>query len=551
MVEAASPEPAKAGYTSESTRRLNDLAASVLAGDSTEDEVLQQIERISECIGELGDEERRQLEELTRLLNMDAGQSDLLDKLSSDAAITIHISHDGMTASLSIRPATGRGKVAEHRHVIALLDRKGVNRGVDHEAIAMAVKRSQEGDVISDEVIARGCEPVAGEPPRVSLHVRANSGCDPVTIDPDAVTDDAVYADKAKDNWVCDAGDTVLTILAAGAGEPGFTVTGQEIPPPPPEPVSIHAGPNVTQDDNHFVAAVGGLVLFDGHTVEVRQMLVLDGDRSGKDGPIDFDGDVTVRGNLRSGAHVKATGHIAIEGSVEAASVESTGGDVYLRHGVAGQHEATIRAANDIYSRFVENATLIAGNDITVDIGALHSRLIAGRAVHVVRGRGQVIGGTVMAADLIEAKQVGATSGVRSQLHVGLSRQIMEKVGRIDEQIARLRVKREGAAEVADKMARAVGDPAELTDDERATYTRLRQVQLVCDVQVRQLNRQHDEVLAEGARQTHGRVEVSGALMPKVTVRIGDAELDNDEVRRGCRISYDEAQQQLRIDGVR
>ena len=292
------------------------------------------------------------------------------------------------------------------------------------------------------------------------------------------------------------------------AGTQGYTALGEPIRPPLPTPRTINHGPNVEPQGNDFLAKCFGVVLFENDRIDVRRMLVIDYEVTGKCPPIEFDGDVHVRSLVRSGACITATGDITVDGSVEAAHIESTTGDIRLRHGVAGQHRGMIRAAGSISARFTENATLIAGQDILLDIGSLHSRLLAGRSIHLIRGRGQVIGGSIMAAELIEVKQAGSTSGVTTELSVGLSKPIMERRGTLDEQLTRLNAKREEATGIADKIKRTVGDPLNLKAEELKAYTSLRQVQLVCDVKIRTLSEQRNMGLAEGAEQTNGRIDI-------------------------------------------
>lgn len=540
-------------YTSESTRKLTTLADAFVAGDEGKDLLSGQIEQLANSIDELGDDERKQLEELTRLLQVDGEHADLVETLSQDAAFTTQLSDDRMLMSLSVRPALGQGKDLAVEDVVAHLRSEGIEKGVDLDAIRESINRASEGEMVEQVVIVAGRKPGVSTPERLALFARTTADEPPRRVLREGEEDEGDVGHRADADGIllCIEGDVVLARVPAVRGEPGFDAMNEPIEADPPASVDVEVGANVEQRDSVYVACVSGVVKYDGERIEVRRMLVIDRDVTANDPKLEFDGDLTIRASVRTGSVVKATGNITVEGTVEGATIESTGGDVHLSHGVAGHHQATIRADRDVYARFCENATMIAGRDITVDIGALHSRLIACGTVQLLRGRGQVIGGSAMAGNLIELKQAGANSGVETELHVGLDREVMEAVGRLDEESDRLRVRRDDAAELADKMERIVGDPACLTAEERRAYTNLRQVQLLADIRLRELSAKRDEVLAEGARRASGQVNVLGTLMPRVRVQIGDAVLENTEPRKRCRVRYEGSTGVLSVEPLR
>ncbi len=525
-------------YTSESTRRLVTLAEGVLGADrelSNVQDVLDQLESLGDSLSE---DQQAQINELAELLVDDPEAGAAAKSLSQDGRFACAPSDDKMELRLAVHPPLGRGEPVAFDDVVNWLKQQRITRGLEINAVRMAVSKAADGQTAQDVVIVRGRKPQPGTPERVQLFARRGTDRELEPITDHRPADGGLRT--------CREGDVILQRHPATAGTPGYDALGQTLKPQRGQSYALSVGPNVEARDEQCIAKVGGVVQFDGHHLEVRRMLLLDQDLTAK-AQIDFDGDIQIRAAVRSGAHVEATGDILVDGPVEAAHIESTSGDIKLKHGVAGQHEALIRAHGSITTRFAENATLFAGDDILVDIGALHSRLVAGRAIHMSRGRGQVIGGSAMAAELIELKQAGSTSGVATELSVGLSRQTMEAVGAIDEQIARLGLKQEQARQLADKIKRTVGDPKSLQESERKAYTSLRQVQLVCDVKIRTLTDQRDEVLADAARKAAGRIDVHTSIHPRVTIRIGDAELEFAEPRHRCRVVYNDKQQNLDV----
>ena len=540
------PTEQQRAYTSESTRRLTSHAEVLLSSSSDPEQMMKAIEKIADSVDQLSDEERKQLEELTRLFHLDEDNAQMAETLSQDAAFRFDVSGDKMSITLSIRPAVGNGHVLTQDDIINELRQMNVGPGILIDELKETIDQAAAGESVESVLVVQGRGPSESTADTLALFARHKSDDDLHQIDLE-LEKEAIQTGRL----LCKEGDVILMRVPGREGEPGFDALNHPLPADPPATVEFSVGPNVKQVEDQAVAAVAGVVVFDGNHIEVRQVLVIDQDVTANDDPIDFDGEVSIRAAVRMGARVRASGNISVDGSVEGAHIESTGGDIRLRHGVAGHNEAMIKAEGDINARFAENATLMAGRSIVIDIGSMHSRLIAGKSIHMIRGRGQVIGGSTMAGDLIEVKQAGATSGVPTLIHVGLSREVMEQLGMFDEEIAKVQVQREQACELADKMARTVGDPTTLTAEERKAYTRLRQVQLVSDVKIREIRSRRDEVLADSARLTGGRIDITGKMMPQVQIRIGDADLVNDMPRQHCRIRYQDATGKLVMDGVR
>jgi len=537
----------QAKFTSSAVRRLVDQASASLSVDKDLQDLDAVLADLTAKADELSPEQQAQVNELSRLLAADPEAATTAGALKQDAAFELTATEDKMQLLLSIRPALAGGRDVAVDDIVAAIKQRQIERGVSMDAIRRAVAEAADGVRVDPCVIVSGEPSTEGEPEHVELFARTAIREPLERIDLATV----LQPEGKPPTLICCEGDVVLKRIAPKPGRPGFNALGQAIEPPKPATLTITSGPNVAFENDEYRALVSGVLLFDGGRIEVRRMLVVDQDVKANRDAIDFDGDVHIRAAVRSGAEVRATGNIVIDGNVEAATIESTGGDVELNHGVTGQHEAMIRAEGDVTARFAENVTIFAGRDITIGMGVLHSRLIAGKAVHLTRGRGQMVGGSAMAGELIEIKQVGSTSGVATELCVGLSRAVMEKLGQLDEQNARLKAKREEARELADQMQRTVGDPLKLQPAELKAYTELRRVQLVCDVKIKTLEDKREQVMAESARQTGGRVDVQVTLMPKVRVRIGDAELLNKEQHPRCRLVYKQADQSIDVVPLR
>ncbi len=418
------------------------------------------------------------------------------------------------------------------------MKQRNINRGVDLKAIRRAVDHAaNRGEEMNDVVIVTGRPATLGSDAQLRRFARTSH---------DAVL--AVVSDKtlaSGEPLLCKQGDVVMQYVPPVPGEAGHTAVGQPLQPPEPQDAEFTVGKNIEQQDNDFIAAVTGVVAFEGHSVEARKALVIHKDVTHQSDPIDFDGDVQINGSVRSGAKYRAVGNIIIVGNVEAAEVESVEGDIILRSGVAGRNIAVIRAARDVNARFAESTSVVAGRDITLQVGSLHSRLIAHRAVNAVQGKGHIGGGMIMAGEKVPRQAIGARGGVPTHITVGLSSDTMKGLSQNDKHVARARQRREHCADLVSQIERAVGNPLKLSKKELQTYTKLRQLQVVCDVQIRKLNEQRRQLLSDGHRDLGGRVEVIVSTMPNVEIQIGDAEIDADGIHGPVTFLYDDQTGQI------
>jgi len=268
--------------------------------------------------------------------------------------------------------------------------------------------------------------------------------------------------------------------------------------------------------------------------------LILNQDVTRASDPIDFDGEVHIRGAVRGGVNVQATGRIIVEGMVEGATIHSRDDDVILRSGVAGRHLANIRAGRDVIARFAENAKLFAARDILMEVGSLHSHLTAGRTVMATDGKGSVAGGMIMAGELIETRQLGARSGTRTMVTVGVSADILPQLNQIDQQSTVLQGHFNSCDELIQQMERAVGDPKKLTDVELQTYIQLRQMKLGCEFKLRKLNEQRMELLDTSEKNAQARVRTLVNVHANVTVHIAGRKMELNEMRGPCTVRFDE-----------
>ncbi len=479
-------------------------------------------------------EERRKVRELSELMSRARCEAPVLAHLNGDGKFEITGSEDRMSLLLSVTPPLADGAPVDVNMIVERLGDNSNAGGVDMEALREATRAASAGQEIHDAVIARGRLPEAGRGESCVLFGRAAAD------QPLLETHASEQGSSLGMPWTCQAGDRILLRIPAEAGIDGYDAHGVILPAPAPPKLHIEAGQNVRVEGEFYFAEIDGVILNSyGYRIQVRPQLVISHDITGGDPPIDFPGELCIRGALRDGAVVAAKGDITIDGVVEGATITSRQGSITLHRGMVGRGRGVITAKEDVVAQFAENATVLAGNNITLHGGAMNCRLVAGLTVVLDGRKGRIIGGTTLAGERIVALQAGSPGGVQTELCVGLSTEAMKQVAEIDLDIAATRLRLEEAVELVGAIVRAVGRPEDLPAPRLELYAKLCQSELVCTQRIRQAGRRRQEVLERGAQDQNGSIDIQRKIFPGVTVRIGSAVHRHKEPGGGCRFGYD------------
>jgi len=204
-------------------------------------------------------------------------------------------------------------------------------------------------------------------------------------------------------------------------GVDGKTVTGKILPARSGNDIPLPVGTNVHvgDDGDTIISDINGQVIVAGGKVNVEPVLTVEGDVNLKTGNIIFLGTVIITGNVEDGFSVKAAGNIEVKGTVSKAELDAEG-DIIIYQGVNGKGGGKIKAGRSIWSRFMENSNVEAGNMVVVSDGIINSQVDAIKSIVVMGKRASIMGGRLRAGEEINAKVLGnSTSGTETICEVG------------------------------------------------------------------------------------------------------------------------------------
>ena len=353
------------------------------------------------------------------------------EKDESDAVISVKLSKDTMTATLTITPPFFTKPWPAESQLMDALKAKGILFGIDEGAVKTI---SELRVCCEDLVIAKGRPSQNGADARIELLVDPDKA--PV-VDEDSMESIDHRSRSAFVNVL--KGQEIAIKHPATLGENGISVVGTSLPSKPGKDVSFSFGEGLKLSEGNellLVAAVDGCLLKTKGKLTVMSELVVSSDVDFGVGNINFTGVVKIKGAVKEGFRVVSAGNIDIRETVEGAHVES-GGQVIIHGGVRGMNKADIIAEGNVTIGFADQVKIRSGESIYIKDALLHSFVSARDSVVVMGGqKSQIAGGKIEAGIDVTCQILGSEMGTKTDVMVGFSPELLERRKILREQVA-------------------------------------------------------------------------------------------------------------------
>ncbi len=467
-----------------------------------------------------------------------------------DATCQITVSDDKYRARLTVTPNYG-GKEITLASIQKALKEKEVTYGiVDTEKLQEIIDKGY----CTDFLVAEGVRAVDGIDSQFKSMMPATHERKP-KIDANGV---ANYRELGEIP-VVRKDSVVMQRIPAVQGKEGRTVFGEVVQPKIGETIpfskdmtGVYVNPN---DDDQLLSSVTGQPVPVPNGMTVSPILTLD-KVDFSTGNVNFDGAVVVKGDVVEGMSIEALEDVIINGNVIGANIKSMGGltikggvmgssqlfsnaDITIKNGVQGAEQPSdenhvndtqkIVARGSVIVEFVENYHVEAGYDIVISKYALNTELMAGNKIFAgaknSSNKSSIIGGSCCALMQVKAAVVGARSGIKTQLQVGLNPYMQKRLLDMKEDLS---TKQDELVYIGTLLAFYDDHPEKTTD---RMIAKLHRTLSKLNIDIKELKTEIDELTESFAIVDNARIVVDRGVFVGTEVQIGNVRWKAEENR--------------------
>lgn len=334
---------------------------------------------------------------------------------------------DRMYAVARFYPPSDKGSRLSFEEIHGDLKASKIVFGINDAVIKSFISNPQ---YMSKIIIAAGQKPVQGQDAQIEYKFETDR-----KVKPKLNEDGTVDFHQLNNISHIEAGDVLAVLHPEDKGTPGKDVYGNVVNPRKVNRLALRYGNNIklSEDGLSISSMVDGHVTLEGDRVSVSNIYEVAADVDNSTGDIDYNGSVTIKGNVRTGFKVRARGDIEIFGVVEGAAIIADG-NVILHRGISGMGRCQVVARGNLVSKFIESATVAVNGYIETDT-ILHSQVSAKGDIFVRGKNGDIIGGTVRSTTLIEASSIGSPMGANTSVEVGTDPAIIDRANELKKEI--------------------------------------------------------------------------------------------------------------------
>ncbi|MCK5165042.1 MAG: DUF342 domain-containing protein [Desulfobacula sp.] len=246
----------------------------------------------------------------------------------------------------------------------------------------------------------------------------------------------------------------------------GHTIYGDEIETIPGEDIvlKIGKGAKLSEDGFKVLADVDGFPKYSlsGH-IFVHQEYVTEGDVDYETGHINYDGNVNIKGRIKSGFKVKGNDITAIELD---GGIVTADGNVKIAGGI---NEGKIYARGNVYAKFIHKSEVICMGDVVIDKEIVDADVEC--SGNCVVANGKLISSRITAKMGVKARNIGTEKADPNIIKVGhdaFTQKEIEKnkaqVEKLNKQIAHHQGKKEKLNQENLVLQKQITDLAQVQD---------------------------------------------------------------------------------------
>lgn len=334
----------------------------------------------------------------------------------------VQISPDRMEGKIHLIPPSNEGALLELEDVLEALSHNGIcEHSIIHEGVEQMLEERSYG---KEYLVAIGKDAIHGEEGSVEYCFNTNAKPRP-TLKEDGTVD--FFNLNALND--CKEGEILAKLTRETSGESGYNVLGVELGQKIPAKMVLKYGKNIelSEDGLTITSLVNGHVSLVEDRVFVSNLYTVENVDTST-GNVEYEGNVLINGNVRTGFSVVAKGNVEVRGIVEGATIKADG-DIIIARGMNGRGIGSLTAGGNVITKYFENTVVTAKGYIETE-AAMHCDLSSATEINVVGRRGYIIGGHTSAFSAVHVKNLGCQMGGKTIVQVGFQ---PKRVARLEE----------------------------------------------------------------------------------------------------------------------
>jgi len=363
----------------------------------------------------------------------------LLEPQIIDGGIKLEISKDFMAAFLSKTEHFDSNIIASE--LKELLVDEGIVFGLVNDKMVEGFIKSS-GFKTKSFRVAKGVLPIQGKDAKVDFFFSTDY------LKAGGLTKDGAidFKDRGEIPHV-EVGTVLAEKIPMVETRCGHTIYGDEIETIPGNDIALKfgKGAKISEDGYKILAAVKGFPKYalSGH-VYVHQEYITEGDVDYETGHINYDGNVNVKGRIKSGFKVKGNDIQAIE--LDGGIVKADG-DVTILGGI---NEGNIYARGSIYAKFIHKSKIICMGNVVVKKEIVDADIECSGSC--IAASGKLISSKITAKMGVQAKNIGTEMSSPSLIKVAYDPFTDKELDKNKEKIDKLKKQIAHRMEKKDKL---------------------------------------------------------------------------------------------------
>ena len=434
--------------------------------------------------------------------------------LPEEEYVRIKVSSDRMYAIGRFYPPSNNGLCMNPKEIINSLTQIGIKEGIAQENIEDFINNRR---YCEDIILAKGTKPVEGKNAVITYHFNTDT-----TLKPKVNEDGSVDFHKLNVISSINKGDLLATLEPAVEGKSGYDIYGNALKPGRVIKKILRHGKGIHLSDDglNMYSDVNGHAMLRDDRVFVSNIYEVPASVDVSTGDINYEGDVSIKGNVITGFTVQAKGDIIVDGVVEGATLIA-GGNIILKRGMQGMSKGSMEAEGNIISKFIENAVVKAGGYITTE-AILHSKVSARGDITVGGKKGYVTGGEICSATSITIKSAGSTMGTNTILEVGIDPAASDEFKSLEQSIISMKAEMDKIMPILNNFKKKISKGEVLAPDR---ISQLKTATLHCidlDNRIKEATYRYEQLKLEMNKNESGTIRIENIAYPGVKIVISN-----------------------------